>query len=189
MVHPTALKTIISMFVLFGLFNYLLKVDLSNNMKRLLLLLLISICILSSCDVNVGDFSLGSNQGQQKFPPENAVGEYYGPTHYYIKDSVIANLSYTGYSIINRKSADLFTISFNTTFRYYTIPDIDFELVPASAGSTKIVLSPGQKYILNSSLGSGFSTQPNGFDYFLSIQSIDPDSTYNLRIHGIKQNN
>ena len=51
---------------------------------------------LSSCNVNVGDFGygMGNNFTQQ---PENAVGEYYGPTHYYIKDSVIANLSYTGY--------------------------------------------------------------------------------------------
>ncbi len=159
-------------------------------MKRLFLLLLIFIYILSSCDPGVS-FILSPNTRTSPIPfsPE-IVGEYYGPTHYYIKDSVLGNLSYTGYSIINRKSADLFTLSFDTTFRYYTIPDIDFELVPVSGGSAKIVLTPGQEYTLHLTYGSRFSTQPGGVvDYYLGLQSIDPDSIYNLRIHGIKQNN
>ena len=156
------------------------------------MLLLIFIYILSSCDLGAS-FDLNPSNIPRNytipFSPE-IVGEYYGPTHYYIKDSVLGNLSYTGYSIINRKSADLFTLSFDTTFRYYTIPDIDFELVAFGAGSAKIVLTPGQEYTLHLTYGSRFFTQPGGVvDYYLGLQSIDPDSIYNLRIHGIKQNN
>ena len=108
-------------------------------------------------------------------------GKYEGTVHYYVNDSVIPGLSYSGSltTVIN-KTADIYVLSFDTAI-LYTIPDLEFILMP-NVNTADIKLTSGQEYIIfNRSL---FETTHNIVFYNLSIQSISPDSTYNLRMYG-----